>query len=233
MELSEKAKSKAQQRFFGMVRAAQKGEMKNPSKEVLDVADEISTGDAKDFAKTKHKGLPEKKEVKEALSTKDAKKLNQASVLSQSDDPKKQDRARARQTEVDYKDLLRQMKAKKKKVGESFEIDKSAHKKAQKKSKMRNLAIGNENPNEKEAAEKKAGGPKLIGEGKLDRVMDTVRKYTKKKKPIPHKYPPGASGGDAGKAGAKKLRDKEQKKYVGFLPANEQKIWDRLKLNIK
>ena len=66
-ELSEKAKSKAQQRFFGMVRAAQKGEMKNPSKEVLDVADDISVKDAKDFAKTKHKGLPNKKEVKEGL----------------------------------------------------------------------------------------------------------------------------------------------------------------------
>ena len=66
--LSEKAKSKAQQRFFGMVRAAQKGEMKNPSKEVLDVADDISVKDAKDFAKTKHKGLPEKKEVKEGSS---------------------------------------------------------------------------------------------------------------------------------------------------------------------
>ena len=29
---------------------------------------------------------------------------------------------------------------------------------------MRNLAKGNTNPNEKAAAEKKAGGPKLIGE---------------------------------------------------------------------
>jgi len=47
---------------------------------------------------------------------------------------------------------------------ESFEIDKSAHKAAQKKSKMRNLARGNENPNEKAAAERKAGGPKLMGE---------------------------------------------------------------------
>ena len=44
---------------------------------------------------------------------------------------------------------------------ESFTIDKDAHKKAQKKSKLRNLAKGNTNPNEKAAAEKKAGGPKL------------------------------------------------------------------------
>ena len=48
---------------------------------------------------------------------------------------------------------------------ESFEIDKSAHKKVQKKAKLRNLAKGNMNPNEKAAAEKKAGGPKLYGEG--------------------------------------------------------------------
>ena len=47
---------------------------------------------------------------------------------------------------------------------ESFEIDKAAHKTAQKKTKMRNLAKGNTNPHEKEAAEKKAGGPKLYGE---------------------------------------------------------------------
>ena len=50
---------------------------------------------------------------------------------------------------------------------ESFEIDKTAHKAASKKAKMRNLAKGNTNPNEKAAAEKKAGGPKLYGEGKL------------------------------------------------------------------
>ena len=51
-----------------MVRAAQKGEMKNPSDEVLDVADDISVKDAKKFAKTKHKGLPEKKVKKEEAS---------------------------------------------------------------------------------------------------------------------------------------------------------------------
>ena len=59
--LSEKAVSRAQQRFFGLVRAAHKGELKNPSQEVVDVADNISVKDAKDFASTKHKGLPEKK----------------------------------------------------------------------------------------------------------------------------------------------------------------------------
>ena len=66
------AKSKSQQRFFGMVRAAQKGEMKNPSKEVLDVASDISMKDAKKFAKTKHKGLPNKKIAKEEISMQEA-----------------------------------------------------------------------------------------------------------------------------------------------------------------
>jgi len=51
-----------------------------------------------------------------------------------------------------------------KKESFGFEIDKTEHKKASKKSKMRNLAKGNTNPNEKAAAEKKAGGPKLYGE---------------------------------------------------------------------
>jgi len=60
------AVSKAQQRFFGMVRAAQKGEGAS-SPEVAKVADEISNKDAKKFAKTKHKGLPEKKKLKEFL----------------------------------------------------------------------------------------------------------------------------------------------------------------------
>ena len=47
---------------------------------------------------------------------------------------------------------------------ESYEIDPAAHKAAQKKTKMRNLARGNENSNEKRVAQKKAGGPTLVGE---------------------------------------------------------------------
>ena len=61
------AVSKAQQRFMGMVRATQKGEMKNPSPEVQDAANSMKKKDAKDFASTKHKGLPEKKKVEEAV----------------------------------------------------------------------------------------------------------------------------------------------------------------------
>ena len=53
------AQSKAQQRFMGMVHAAQKGDMENPSPEVEKAADSMSDKDAKDFASTKHDGLPD------------------------------------------------------------------------------------------------------------------------------------------------------------------------------
>jgi hypothetical protein len=54
------AVSKAQQKFMGMVHAAQKGDMENPSPEVEKAADSMSDKDAKDFASTSHKGLPDK-----------------------------------------------------------------------------------------------------------------------------------------------------------------------------
>ena len=54
--------SKAQQRFMGMVHATQKGDMDSPSPEVSKAADSMSDKDAKDFASTSHKGLPDKKE---------------------------------------------------------------------------------------------------------------------------------------------------------------------------
>lgn len=54
----EKAVSRKQQRFMGMVHAAQKGEQP-ASGEVAKVASNMKKKDAKDFASTKHKGLPE------------------------------------------------------------------------------------------------------------------------------------------------------------------------------
>ena len=58
--VEEKAVSKSQQKFFGMVRAVQKSGMKQaPSPEVAKAAKTMSKKDVKDFASTKHKGLPE------------------------------------------------------------------------------------------------------------------------------------------------------------------------------
>ena len=55
--MAEEAKSKAQQRFMGMVHAVHKGE-KPASPEIAKVAKSMKKKDADDFASTKHKGLP-------------------------------------------------------------------------------------------------------------------------------------------------------------------------------
>jgi len=72
-QVDEKATSKKQQKFMGMVHATQKGE-KAPSKEVAKVAKTMKKSDAEDFASTKHKGLPEKKkpEAKKKEKTEEA-----------------------------------------------------------------------------------------------------------------------------------------------------------------
>ena len=59
------AVSKAQQKFFGIVRAIQKGEMSPTTPETAKAAATMKKKDVKDFASTKHKGLPMKKEVEE------------------------------------------------------------------------------------------------------------------------------------------------------------------------
>ncbi len=60
------AVSKKQQRFFGIVRAIQKGEMSPTTPETAKAAADMKKSDVKDFASTKHKKLPEKKVAKEA-----------------------------------------------------------------------------------------------------------------------------------------------------------------------
>jgi hypothetical protein len=56
------AKSKAQQRLFGMALAIRKGEMKRSEADdsVLDIVDsDMTDKEIEDFAKTKHKNLKE------------------------------------------------------------------------------------------------------------------------------------------------------------------------------
>ena len=99
---------------------------------------------------------------------------------------------------------------------ESFEIDKTAHKAAQKKQKMRNLAKGNTNPNEKAAAEKKAGGPKLIGEKEEITKADLYKAYSKGMKMM---------------SGTKEFKAHQEKisKMRKALKMNEGKKWDSYK----
>ena len=63
--ITEKAVSKAQQKFMGMVYATKKGDMKAPSPEVAKAAKSISSKEAKKYAQTSHEGLPTHKEENE------------------------------------------------------------------------------------------------------------------------------------------------------------------------
>ena len=67
--------SKKQQKFFGIVRAIQKGEMAPTTPETAKAAADMKKSDVKDFASTKHKGLPEKKKVQEIIDYADSKQM--------------------------------------------------------------------------------------------------------------------------------------------------------------
>lgn len=69
--VAEKAVSKQQQKFMGMVHAMQKGaKIKGASPELKKVAKTMSKKDVKDFAATKHKGLPKRVGEAEELKKK-------------------------------------------------------------------------------------------------------------------------------------------------------------------
>ena len=69
------AVSQKQQKFFGIVRAIQKGEMAPTTPETAKAAADMKKKDVKDFASTKHKGLPEKKKVQERIDYADSKQM--------------------------------------------------------------------------------------------------------------------------------------------------------------
>jgi hypothetical protein len=62
------AKSQSQQRLFGMVHAYQKGHLRGVPGFIKRIANHISYKDAKDFASTKHKGLPKYASLREILN---------------------------------------------------------------------------------------------------------------------------------------------------------------------
>lgn len=68
--------SKSQQRLFGMAYAYNKGELPGASKEVKQLANSLKKKDLKDFASTKHKGLPEHVKKKKKKKTKKSEILN-------------------------------------------------------------------------------------------------------------------------------------------------------------
>ena len=99
--IAEKAKSKAQQRFMGMVYARKKGKMKKgeASSEVEAAAQGMSKKEAKKYASTEHEGLPEKKKGKKKKS-----KMNEEAVCPKCGKSPCECDTRANKT---YRDLLK------------------------------------------------------------------------------------------------------------------------------
>ena len=64
-KVSEEAVSRRQQKFFGIVRAIQKGELEPTTPETAKAAATMKKSDVKKFASTKHEGLPESKKMTE------------------------------------------------------------------------------------------------------------------------------------------------------------------------
>ena len=91
------ALSKKQQRFFGIVRAIQKGEQTPTTPETAKAAADMKKTDVKKFASTKHKGLPEKKVTTEEIKLN--RKISFPQMQERIRDAK--ERARARKREQD------------------------------------------------------------------------------------------------------------------------------------
>ena len=91
------ALSKKQQRFFGIVRAIQKGEQSPTTPETAKAAEDMKKTDVKKFASTKHKGLPEKKVTTEELKLN--RKISFPEMQKRIRDAK--DRAREKKKESD------------------------------------------------------------------------------------------------------------------------------------
>jgi len=109
------AKSIKQQRFFGMVRATQKGEMENPSSEVAQAAATMSKSDVKKFAKTKHKGLPMKKKVDEGFKTDLLKDRKYAKGVAEKEKQNKERDARMKHGK-NWKEFTRDVESAKKRL---------------------------------------------------------------------------------------------------------------------
>ena len=91
------ALSKKQQRFFGIVRAIQKGEQAPTTPETAKAAADMKKSDVKKFASTKHKGLQNKKVTTQEIKLN--RKISFPQMQERIRDAK--ERARARKKEQD------------------------------------------------------------------------------------------------------------------------------------
>lgn len=206
--IAEKAVSKAQQKFMGMVHATQKGE-KAPSKDVAKVAKEMGKKDAKDFASTKHKGLPEKK-TDEAFDadakTGDTKKTATGTLTKTSTGVKHtRDKFDYDPGSDDKDDKKRKEKARKA-AKESIDQEKFKAKF----SKMVEAKKDDSVEDKKKKEEKKKKIAKIVDEGSKPDFLDLDKDGNKKE---PMKKAAADKGGD--KKDGKKGMSAKQEKYFG------------------
>ena len=99
------ALSKKQQRFFGIVRAIQKGEQAPTTPETAKAAEDMKKTDVKKFASTKHKGLPEKKVTKEEIQQ--DRKISFPEMQRRIRDAKERRRQQRKESDKIYSDTKR------------------------------------------------------------------------------------------------------------------------------
>ena len=96
------ALSKKQQRFFGIVRAIQKGEQTPTTPETEKAAADMKKTDVKKFASTKHKGLPNKKVTTEEIKLN--RKITFPEMQKRISDAKDRAREKKKESERLYSD---------------------------------------------------------------------------------------------------------------------------------
>ena len=96
------ALSKKQQRFFGIVRAIQKGEQVPTTPETAKAAADMKKTDVKKFASTKHKGLPNKKVTTEEIKLN--RKISFPEMQKRIRDAKERSREKQKESERLYSD---------------------------------------------------------------------------------------------------------------------------------
>ena len=183
------SKSKAQQRFMGMVHATKKGEMKNPPASVKKAAKGMSKKSAHKYASTKHQGKPEKVKKETKVSQLIRKMVRE--IMAEIDEGGKGSGRPRAATPATDKDNKRPTKnpfskespahktwEKKKSVKEDDVVDKEREKQRADKEKMRDRQFRDM----ERARERQKRLDKMKKEGKLsEKMRPAVKKLLKQK----------------------------------------------------
>ena len=219
------AVSKKQQKFFGIVRSIQKGEQVPNTPETAKAAADMKKGDVKKFASTKHKGLPEKKVTKEESNIYNEGSLHKWFKGSKSKDGKPgwvnvKTGGTCASDEPGEGTPKCVSSAKRASMSKSERESASRRKKAADPGQQSKTGAAKPTYVSTDKPKKKVSEAMNFSKFK-SRAMDAAKKAVAKKSVDKKSSSSYVGKRDAGAIAAKKMRDKEQQKYVGFLPANE------------